>query len=309
MEQHHQFSHRRSSSCSVTNTVLVPSSYLRSTSYRNSNPSSDLSPYAQQMIYIGNYCYPSSSWSHDPSPRNNHARSSSAALALPQRAKGGGVSSFISSLLCAITLPSLIIPVAYHWLTANFIYSASSALSVITPPLGRRVTTGTLFGHRKGHVYLAIQDNPRSEPLLILDLPISTSAFLKEMSSGLVRIALECDKAASSWSSKAGKKRNKKLLGELEWTMYSNGRKCGMARSMEFSDFAMFVLRTVGGTSVGAGVIPMVSDGKGCDYGELMYMRARFERVAGNRDSEAFYMVNPDGNAGLPELSIFLLRL
>jgi uncharacterized protein (TIGR01570 family) len=50
-------------------------------------------------------------------------------------------------------------------------------------------------------------------------------------------------------------------------------------------------------------------DGGGCggSEGELMYMRARFERVVGSRDSEAFYMLNPDGNGG-PELSIFLLR-
>jgi uncharacterized protein (TIGR01570 family) len=39
-----------------------------------------------------------------------------------------------------------------------------------------------------------------------------------------------------------------------------------------------------------------------------MYMRAKFERVVGSRDSEAFYMINPDGNAG-PELSIYLLRV
>ena len=47
--------------------------------------------------------------------------------------------------------------------------------------------------------------------------------------------------------------------------------------------------------------------GSGSD-GELMYMRARFERVVGSKDSEAFYMMNPDGTGG-PELSIFLLRI
>lgn len=69
------------------------------------------------------------------------------------------------------------------------------------------------------------------------------------------------------------------------------------------------MLSTVQSVSVGAGVIPVLEGGGGCgSEGELMYMRARFERVVGSRDSEAFYMLNPDGNGG-PELSIFLLRL
>lgn len=70
------------------------------------------------------------------------------------------------------------------------------------------------------------------------------------------------------------------------------------------------MLNTVQSVSVGAGVIPLLEDGGGCgsEAGELMYMRARFERVVGSRDSEAFYMLNPDGSGG-PELSIFLLRI
>jgi uncharacterized protein (TIGR01570 family) len=47
-----------------------------------------------------------------------------------------------------------------------------------------------------------------------------------------------------------------------------------------------------------------------------MYMRARFERVVGSRDSEAFYMMNPDSGGGSnnnggggPELSVYLLRV
>jgi uncharacterized protein (TIGR01570 family) len=39
-----------------------------------------------------------------------------------------------------------------------------------------------------------------------------------------------------------------------------------------------------------------------------MYMRAKYERVVGSKDSEAFYMMNPVGSAG-PELSIYLLRV
>lgn len=58
---------------------------------------------------------------------------------------------------------------------------------------------------------------------------------------------------------------------------------------------------------MGAGVLPGNEAESGSD-GELMYMRAKFERVVGSRDSEAFYMMNPDSN-GAPELSIYLLRV
>lgn len=58
----------------------------------------------------------------------------------------------------------------------------------------------------------------------------------------------------------------------------------------------------------GAGKRKGGGGGGGSSEGELLYMRARFERVVGSRDSEAFYMLNPDGNGG-PELSIFLLRI
>lgn len=95
--------------------------------------------------------------------------------------------------------------------------------------------------------------------------------------------------------------------------MYCNGRNCGYAVSRTCGDLDWHVLSTVQSVSVGAGVIPLLEDAGGRkegggSEGELMYMRARFERVVGSRDSEAFYMLNPDGNGG-PELSIFLLRI
>ncbi|KAL3841271.1 hypothetical protein ACJIZ3_025862 [Penstemon smallii] len=125
------------------------------------------------------------------------------------------------------------------------------------------------------------------------------------MSSGLVRIALECEKVHPPRGGKAAMR----LFREPLWTMYCNGRKCGYAVSRECGESDWHVLSTVQSVSVGAGVIPLVEDGrKGASEGELLYMRARFERVVGNRDSEAFYMLNPDGNGG-PELSIFLLRV
>ncbi|KAJ7531438.1 hypothetical protein O6H91_14G044000 [Diphasiastrum complanatum] len=163
-----------------------------------------------------------------------------------------------------------------------------------SPSLGNRVT-GTLFGYRKGHVHFAVQEDPKSEPVLLLELATPTSSLVKEMASGLVRIALECER-----SSNRGK-----LFLETVWTMYCNGRKTGYALKRVCSESDRHILNLVQAISMGAGVLPMDEDGPD---GELMYMRARFERVVGSKDSEAFYMMNPDGTGG-PELSIFLLRI
>uniref|UniRef100_M4DK93 Protein MIZU-KUSSEI 1 n=1 Tax=Brassica campestris TaxID=3711 RepID=M4DK93_BRACM len=176
--------------------------------------------------------------------------------------------------------------------------------------LGRRVT-GTLYGHRRGHVTFSVQYGPRSDPALLLDLAMSTATLVKEMASGLVRIALECEKRHRSGT---------KLFQEPKWTMYCNGRKCGAAvsRGGACTESDWRVLNTVSRVTVGAGVIPTAKSiddvsgdggfGGGTELGELLYMRGRFERVVGSRDSEAFYMMNPDKNGG-PELSIFLLRI
>ncbi|EMS57951.1 hypothetical protein TRIUR3_29944 [Triticum urartu] len=70
------------------------------------------------------------------------------------------------------------------------------------------------------------------------------------------------------------------------------------------------VLRALEPVSMGAGVIPASCGG---GEGDVMYMRARFERVVGSRDSEAFYMINPDSGSNAnsvgPELSVYLLRV
>ncbi|MED6187813.1 hypothetical protein PIB30_080038 [Stylosanthes scabra] len=212
-------------------------------------------------------------------------------------------SVLMRSFLCIFTFPSMI--------PACKFFAIPSNLS-ITPSTGRKVT-GTLFGHRRGHISFAVQLDPRAEPLLLLELAISTASLVKEMSSGLVRIALECEKVhPSSGASSHGGSRHRKLFQEPAWTMYCNGRKCGYALSRTCGEREWHVLSTVQSVSVGAGVIPLLEDGKkggNCgSEGELMYMRARFERVVGSRDSEAFYMLNPDGTGG-PELSIFLLRI
>ncbi|XP_015055390.1 protein MIZU-KUSSEI 1-like [Solanum pennellii] len=166
-----------------------------------------------------------------------------------------------------------------------------------------RKVTGTLFGHRRGQVSFAIQDNSTSsEPSFLIELAMSTTTLVKDMSSPLVRIALECEKRPRG-------SKQVKLSREPSWNMYCNGRKCGDALARACTDSDRHVLHTVRNVSVGAGVIPVVGDGRmgGELEGELMFFRANFERVIGNRDSEAFYMTNLDGIGG-SELSIFLLR-
>ncbi|CAN0907816.1 Protein MIZU-KUSSEI 1 [Linum grandiflorum] len=212
--------------------------------------------------------------------------------------------SFLRTILKALSSPyTLLIPPS--WLTSSISPASSTQLiratTAATRGLGRKVT-GTLYGYKRGHVTFAVQTDSRSEPVFMIELAVSTASLVKEMSSGLVRIALECEKSD----------RSGKLFDEPVWSMYCNGRKCGYATARgRCSEVDTRVLTTVRTVSVGAGVIPtttvaVLEDGGG--GGELMYMRAKFERVVGSRDSEAFYMMNPDGNGG-PELSLFLLRL
>ncbi|KAJ8772197.1 hypothetical protein K2173_027374 [Erythroxylum novogranatense] len=167
--------------------------------------------------------------------------------------------------------------------------------------LGRRVV-GTLFGSRRGHVHLAFQKDPNSPPAFLIELATPISGLVREMASGLVRIALECDKQ------KAEEKKGVRLLEEAMWRTFCNGKRIGFATRRECGLKEWNVLKAVEPISMGAGVLPgSASEGGGAD-GELMYMRAKFERIVGSRDSEAFYMMNPDSN-GTPELSVYLLRV
>lgn len=154
------------------------------------------------------------------------------------------------------------------------------------------VVSGTFFGFRKGRVSFCLQDHTRTSPLLLLEFAIPTAYLAKEMQYGLLRIALECDGSKQSPSSCS-------LVSVPVWSMYCNGRKVGFAvrRQMTSNDAA--VLKLMQSVSVGAGVLP--------EEGDLMYLRANFERVIGSSDSQSFHMINPVGSSG-QELSIFLLR-
>uniref|UniRef100_A0A1D1XNA8 Putative ATP-binding protein PYRAB09480 n=1 Tax=Anthurium amnicola TaxID=1678845 RepID=A0A1D1XNA8_9ARAE len=161
-------------------------------------------------------------------------------------------------------------------------------------------TTVTLFGQRRGRVSLAMQDDPGGPPVFLVELPMLTSLLHKEMASGVVKIALESESRTP----------RRKLTEEFVWAVYCNGRKSGYSiRRRHCSDDERYVLQVLRGVSTGAGVLPSDSRDAPVDYnGEMTYMRARFERVVGSKDSEALYMINPDAT-GVPELSIFLVRV
>ncbi|KAK4353062.1 hypothetical protein RND71_028580 [Anisodus tanguticus] len=87
------------------------------------------------------------------------------------------------------------------------------------------IITGTIFGSRKGKVNFCIQTNPKStNPILLLELAVSTSSLAREMQKGIVRIALEStiyDNSSSYLSLP--------LLSMPIWTMYCKGKKVGVA--------------------------------------------------------------------------------
>ncbi|PIN13803.1 hypothetical protein CDL12_13574 [Handroanthus impetiginosus] len=163
---------------------------------------------------------------------------------------------------------------------------------------GSRIT-GTLFGYRKGRVSLSIQENSRTLPTAVVELAMQTNVLQKEMSLGMVRIALECEKRPE--------KDKTELLDEPLWTMYCNGKKIGYGVRREASEEDLHVMEVLKAVSMGAGVLPGRSEAEGPD-GEMAYMRAQFDRVVGSKDSETFYMLSPEGNNG-PELSIFFVRV
>ncbi|KAJ4967122.1 hypothetical protein NE237_018971 [Protea cynaroides] len=175
--------------------------------------------------------------------------------------------------------------------------------------------TGTFFGYRKGRVSFCLQDDSRSSPLLLLEFAVPTAYLAREMQYGLLRIALECDRRRYSLSSSTinASTDNKSnyhsscycsLLNVPVWSMYCNGRKVGFAVRRQMTESDASVLKLMQSVSVGAGVLPMESKS---EEGDLMYLRASFERVIGSPDSESFHMINPVGSSG-QELSIFLLR-
>ncbi|KAM7267612.1 hypothetical protein ACFE04_009778 [Oxalis oulophora] len=154
--------------------------------------------------------------------------------------------------------------------------------------------TGTLFGFRRSRVNFIIQENPRGLPVLLLEFSMQTGKLLQEMGMGLVRIVLECEKKP---------KEKTKIVDESIWILYCNGKKSGYAVKREPTDEDLSVIHVLQAMTMGAGVLPSDSS----DGGDLTYMRSNFERVVNSKDSETYYMMNPDGNCET-DLSIFFVR-
>ncbi|XP_027351301.1 protein MIZU-KUSSEI 1 [Abrus precatorius] len=175
--------------------------------------------------------------------------------------------------------------------------SSSTATNTAAPPRpSKSMVIGTIFGNRRGHVWFCVQhDRLSPKPSLLLELPLSTNHLVREMRNGLVRIALECSSPTRP---------HLPLRSVPLWTAFCNGKKTGFAARRRAGDRVRSILRTMHCVTVGAGVIPSAS---GSASDELMYMRANFEHVVGNADSESFHLINPDECPG-QELSVFLLR-
>ncbi|GAV65442.1 DUF617 domain-containing protein [Cephalotus follicularis] len=176
--------------------------------------------------------------------------------------------------------------------------SSITPTTTIAPPRpSKTMVLGTIFGNRRGHVWFCIQhDRLSTRPLLLLELSIPTSQLIHEMRSGLVRIALECDRTELS---------SCPLRSVPVWTMYCNAKKLGFANRRRASDHIRLMLKTMQSITVGAGVIPPGFGSSGSE--EIMYMRANYEHMVGGADSESFHLINPDECPG-QELSVFLLR-
>nr|XP_043620186.1 protein MIZU-KUSSEI 1 [Erigeron canadensis] len=179
--------------------------------------------------------------------------------------------------------------------------------TVAPPRSSKTMVIGTIFGHRRGHVYFAVQhDRLKTKPSLLLQLSIQTQTLVREMRSGLVRLALE-----STHTQNGSDLGSCPLRSVPVWTMFCNGRKLGFAVRKKASEPIRVMLKSLQSTTNGAGVIPSNNNGNGNgnNVGELIYMRANYECIVGGPDSESFHLINPDGCLGNnQELSIFLMR-
>ncbi|KAL8475013.1 hypothetical protein ACS0TY_030698 [Phlomoides rotata] len=170
---------------------------------------------------------------------------------------------------------------------------------------GTTRVTGTIFGYRKGRASLSIQQNPRTLPMMVLELAMHTHVLQKELGGGgMVRIALECDKPP------VVKDKSCNLLEEPVWTMFSNGKKNGYGVRREATEEDLHVMEVLKAMSMGTGVLPpRTTEAAAEGDGEMTYMRWQFERVVGSKDSETLYMISPNGGGNGPDLSIFFVRI
>jgi len=181
-----------------------------------------------------------------------------------------------------------------------------------------RRLTGTLYGHRRGRVVLALQETPRCLPSLVVELALQTHALLRELGNPAgARIVLETERrpavapdAKGGGSQKrGGGPRAPLLLDGPAWTMFCNGKKTGYAVRREATDDDLTVMETLRAVSMGAGVLPGTRCSSPPADDEVPYLRGCFDHFVGSRDSESLYMIAPQGGTTGPELAVFFVRL
>ncbi|KAL5819465.1 hypothetical protein ACOSQ3_023396 [Xanthoceras sorbifolium] len=156
--------------------------------------------------------------------------------------------------------------------------------------------TGTIICPVNGEqLRLCMQEDSSSSPLVLLDLPLSTSAFSRLIRYGTIRIVLECRCECDSARSK------EPLLSMPKWVMYCNRQKMGFAKRREVAGKDAWLLEMLRTVSAGAGILPDK------DSSGYKYLRGQFEQVAGSDNSEAYHLIDLSSCFG-QELSVFFLR-
>lgn len=177
------------------------------------------------------------------------------------------------------------------------------------------VIVGTIFGRRAGRVTFCVQRDAAVPPPFLFELSVPTQSLATEMGSGLLRIALECHRGAGDDHRSS------------VWRASCNGRDVGHAVRRRPTEWDRQVLDSMRTMTTGVGALPPAvamgrpndgddgdaqqqQDGDGGAAGEVLYMRATYERVVGSRDAVSFHLINPGGGGASPpqELSVFLLR-
>jgi uncharacterized protein (TIGR01570 family) len=181
------------------------------------------------------------------------------------------------------------------------------------------VIVGTIFGRRAGRVTFCVQRDAAVPPPFLFELSVPMQSLATEMGSGLLRIALECHRGTGTGTGSGhggggGESRNL-------WKASCNGRDVGHAVRRRPTDWDRRVLESMRTMTTGVGALPPAvaleagPNGDGNTQqdgaGEVLYMRATYERVVGSKDAVSYHLISPGGAAGgspPQELSVFLLR-
>uniref|UniRef100_A0A0E0DP97 Protein MIZU-KUSSEI 1 n=1 Tax=Oryza meridionalis TaxID=40149 RepID=A0A0E0DP97_9ORYZ len=192
------------------------------------------------------------------------------------------------------------------------------AASVVTRTDGKHCTiiVGTIFGRRSGRVTFCVQRDAAMPPPFLFELSVPMLSLAAEMGSGLLRIALECHQPSGKVIVGAadGDTINNAGTGgggsRSVWKASCNGRDVGYAVRRRPTDQDFRVLESMRMTTTGVGVLPSTGFSEDGGGGDVLYMRATYERVVGSKDAVSYHLITPGTASGSPqqELSVFLLR-